>query len=49
VRAAGAGSRIGHVVEGSSAPWSLAAHAYLPIVGLIARNLARVASATPSL
>ncbi|HEX6587006.1 MAG TPA: SRPBCC family protein [Solirubrobacterales bacterium] len=43
VRAAGAGSRIEHAVEGSSAPWSLAARAYAPIVGLIARNLARVA------
>ena len=43
VRPAGTGSRIEHVVEGSSRPWSIAALAYAPIVGLIARNIARVA------
>ena len=36
-------SRIDHVVEGSSRPWSIAARAYALIVGLIARNIARVA------
>ena len=43
VRAAGGGSRIEHVLVGSSVPWSLAARVCAPIVGLIARNLARVA------
>ena len=43
VRPAGTGSRIEHVVEGFSRPWSIAAWAYAPIVGLIARNIARVA------
>jgi uncharacterized protein YndB with AHSA1/START domain len=43
VRPVGTGSRIEHVVEGSSRPWSIVARAYVPIVGLIARNIARVA------
>ena len=43
VRPVGTGSRIEHMLEGASRPWSLAARAYAPIVGLIARNIARVA------
>jgi hypothetical protein len=43
VRPAGSGSRLEHVVEGSTTPWSLVARAYAPVVGLIARNIARVA------
>jgi len=35
--------RIEHVVEGSALPWSVVAIAYMPVVGLIARNIARVA------
>lgn len=41
--APGGGSRIEHEVEGSAPPWSVVAIAYAPIVGLIARNIARVA------
>ncbi|MFN8159859.1 MAG: SRPBCC family protein [Solirubrobacterales bacterium] len=41
-------SRLEHVVEGSSARWSLAARAYAPLVGLIARNIARVAARGPT-
>jgi uncharacterized protein YndB with AHSA1/START domain len=37
-------SRIEHAVEGSALPWSVAGIAYAPVVGLIARNLARVAA-----
>ena len=39
----GGGSRIEHVVQGSGLPWSAASLAYAPVVGLVARNLARVA------
>jgi len=41
--APGGRSRIEHAVEGSAPPWSIAAIAYGPIAGLIARNIARVA------
>jgi hypothetical protein len=43
VRPAIGGSRIEHEVEGSALPWSLVALAYAPIIGLMARNIARVA------
>lgn len=36
-------SRIEISTEGRSAPWSLAARLYAPVVGLIAHNVARVA------
>jgi hypothetical protein len=39
----GEGSRIRHDVASVRAWWSAAAFAYLPVVALIARNLARVA------
>jgi uncharacterized protein YndB with AHSA1/START domain len=41
--ASGGGSRIEHEIAGAALPWSLVAIAYVPIVGLIARNIARVA------
>lgn len=43
VRPCDRGARIEHEVEGVAAPWSPVALAYLPVVGLIAQNLARVA------
>jgi hypothetical protein len=43
VRTADGGSLIEHTVGGVAGIWSVAALAYAPIVGLIARNIARVA------
>ncbi|HSJ18179.1 MAG TPA: SRPBCC family protein [Solirubrobacterales bacterium] len=43
VRTADGGSLIEHTVGGAAGIWSVAALAYAPIVGLIARNIARVA------
>ena len=39
----GGRSRIEHAVEGFALPWSVVAIAYMPVVGLMARNIARVA------
>jgi uncharacterized protein YndB with AHSA1/START domain len=43
VRPTAGGCRIEHEVTGSSRAWSAVAVAYAPIIGLIARNIARVA------
>lgn len=43
VEAAGDGSRLAMPVHAGSAPWTPAAIAYAPVVGLIARRIVRVA------
>ena len=43
VREEGAGSRIEQEVEGATRAWSLLAATYAPVVGLVSRNIARVA------
>jgi uncharacterized protein YndB with AHSA1/START domain len=40
-------SRLEHELSGTALPWSAAALAYAPLVGLIALNIARVAARNP--